>query len=71
MKERLAIIEGKRSAFCKAGTEFKGMQADQLGAVVVREVMANSALQYQDIDEVIIGNVAQPGHAANIARGSK
>ena len=68
MKERLAIIEGKRSAFCKAGTEFKGMQADQLGAVVVREVMANSALQYQDIDEVIIGNVAQPGHAANIAR---
>ena len=68
MKERLAIIEGKRSAFCKAGTEFKGMQADQLGAVVVREVMANSVLQYKDIDEVIMGNVAQPGHAANIAR---
>lgn len=68
MKERLAIIEGTRSAFCKANTDFKGMQADQLGAVVVRELMAASALQYHDIDEVIIGNVAQPGHAANIAR---
>ncbi len=68
MKERLAIIEGWRSPFCKAGTEFKGMQADQLGAVVVREVMANSLLDYADIDEVIMGNVAQPGHAANIAR---
>lgn len=68
MKERLAIIEGGRSAFCKAGTEFKGMQADQLGAIVVRELMANSPLDYQDIDEVIMGNVAQPGHAANIAR---
>jgi len=68
MKKRLAIIEGGRSAFCKAGTEFKGMQADQLGAVVVRELMARSVLQYKDIDEVIMGNVAQPGHAANIAR---
>ncbi|TEW54167.1 thiolase family protein [Psychromonas sp. RZ22] len=68
MKERLAIIEGGRSPFCKAGTDFKGMQADQLGAVVVRELMANSVLNYQDVDEVIIGNVAQPGHAANIAR---
>lgn len=68
MKERLAIIEGIRSPFCKAQTELQGMQADQLGAVVVRELMARSALSYQDIDEVIIGNVAQPGHAANIAR---
>ena len=68
MKQRLAIIEGGRSPFCKAGTEFKDMQADQLGAVVVRELMANSVLNYQDIDEVIIGNVAQPSHAANIAR---
>lgn len=68
MKQRLAIIEGGRSPFCKAGTEFKSMQADQLGAMVVRELMASSSLDYQDIDEVIIGNVAQPGHAANIAR---
>jgi len=68
MKQRLAIIEGGRSPFCKAGTEFKQMQADQLGGVVVRELMSNSVLDYQDIDEVIMGNVAQPGHAANIAR---
>ncbi|WP_369433736.1 acetyl-CoA C-acyltransferase [Psychromonas sp. MME1] len=68
MKERLAIIEGIRSPFCKAGTAFKGMQADQLGAIVVRELMARSVLNYNDIDEVIMGNVAQPGHAANIAR---
>ena len=68
MKQRLAIIEGYRSPFCKAGTVFKDMQADQLGAVIVRELMARSVLAYSDIDEVIIGNVAQPGHAANIAR---
>lgn len=68
MKQRLAIIEGYRSPFCKAGSVFKDMQADQLAAVIVRELMARSALHYNDIDEVIIGNVAQPGHAANIAR---
>ncbi len=68
MKQRLAIIEGYRSPFCKAGSVFKDMQADQLAAVIVRELMARSALHYKDIDEVIIGNVAQPGHAANIAR---
>lgn len=68
MKQRLAIIDGYRSPFCKAGTVFKGIQADQLGAVIVRELMARSPLAYDDIDEVIFGNVAQPGHAANIAR---
>lgn len=68
MKQRLAIIEGYRTPFCKAGTIFKDMQADQLGAVIVRELMARSPLSYSEIDEVIIGNVAQPGHAANIAR---
>ena len=68
MKERLAIIDGGRSPFCKAGSALKTMQADQLGAVVVRELMARSVLDYHDIDEVIMGNVAQPGHAANIAR---
>ena len=68
MKQRLAIIDGYRSPFCKAGTAFKDMQADQLGAVIVRELMARSPLAYSEIDEVILGNVAQPGHAANIAR---
>lgn len=68
MKERLAIIDGGRSPFCKAGSALKTMQADQLGAVVVRELMARSVLDYHDIDEVIMGNVAQPGHAANIAQ---
>ncbi len=30
--------------------------------------MASSTLKHAQIDEVIMGNVAQPGHAANIAR---
>jgi len=68
MKERIAVVSGYRSAMGKAGGVFKNIQADDLGAKVVREVLIRSGIDSKLIDEVIIGNVAQPGHAANIAR---
>ncbi len=52
----------------KAGTLLKNVPADDLGAFVVREVLVRSGLRPQEIDEVVIGNVAQPANAANIAR---
>ncbi len=52
----------------KAGGKFKALQADALGSTIVRETMLRSAVGFDEIDEVIIGNVAQPIHAANIAR---
>ena len=68
MKERIAIIEGYRTPFAKAGGELKGFEADELGTIIVKEVMERSVLEYDDIDEIIMGNVAQPAHSANIAR---
>lgn len=68
MKERLAIIDGIRTPFAKVGTVLKDYRADDLGAIPVRELMSRVPLKYSDIDEVIIGNVAQPANAANIAR---
>ncbi len=68
MSEAVAIIDGYRTPFAKAGTELKDLQADHLGAAICRELLARSPLQRQDIDEVIFGNVIQPAHAANIAR---
>ncbi len=66
--ERIAIISGLRTPMAKAGGSFKTLQADTLGSRVVREALLRSPLTFEDIDEVIIGNVAQPIHAANIAR---
>jgi acetyl-CoA acetyltransferase family protein len=68
VRERVAIVEGVRTAMGKAGTIFKDTPADDLGAIVVREAVARSGVAPQEIDEVVIGNVAQPSHAANIAR---
>jgi len=67
-KERIAIVNGLRTPMAKAGGKFSRMQADQLGAVLFRELMMRSPINVDEVDEVIIGNVAQPIHAANIAR---
>ena len=67
-KERIAIVTGLRTPMAKAGGKFARMQADQLGAVLFRELMMRAPIDMEEVDEVIIGNVAQPIHAANIAR---
>lgn len=67
-KERIAIVTALRTPMAKAGGKFKHMQADQLGAILFRELMMRSPVDVEEVDEVIIGNVAQPTHAANIAR---
>ncbi len=68
MKERIAIIDGLRSPFCKVGTQLQDTSADDLGAMVLKELLEQSTLDPVEIDEVIIGNVGQPADKANIAR---
>ena len=59
-KERIAIVDGIRTPFVKAGGTFQGLTADDLGAIVVKELMARTGFPPREIDEVIFGNVAQP-----------
>ncbi len=68
MKERLAIIDGVRTPFSRAGGALSGMTADDLGAAVTRELMARTGFPAASLDELIAGNVAQPIEAANVAR---
>lgn len=68
MKERMAIIEGWRTPFCKAGTDLASISADDLGAFVVREMLNRIEFNSDEIDELIFGNVGQPVNAPNIAR---
>ncbi len=68
MKERIAIVDGLRSPLCKSGGTFANIAADDLAAIIVRELVARLDVDKNEIDEVIIGNVAQPVNAMNIAR---
>lgn len=68
MKERIAIIDGVRTPFCKVGTALKSISADDLGAFAVKSILSKTNIESELIDELIFGNVAQPANAANIAR---
>lgn len=68
MKERIAIIDGLRSPIAKANGKLNDVSADTLGAIITKELVLRNDLDYKQFDEVIMGNVAQPANAANIAR---
>lgn len=68
MSDRIAIVSGVRTPFCKGGGVFKDIQADDLGAYALKELFARAPFDPNLIDEVILGNVLQPPHATNIAR---
>jgi len=68
MRDRIAIVDGIRTPMAKAGTALKDFEADDLGAIIVRELIQRVQISYDQIDELIFGNVATPVHAANIAR---
>jgi acetyl-CoA acetyltransferase family protein len=67
-KKRIAIIEGVRTPMGKMGGGLARVQADNLAAHAIREVLLRADFDKNLIDEVIIGNVAGPAHAMNIAR---
>ena len=48
----------------------KDITAQQLAANVFAELLCRSGIKRNEVDEVVLGNVAQPSDAANIARVS-
>ena len=65
---RLVIVDGVRTPFCKAGTDLAPLAADELGRIVVNALVTRLGLDPALVDEVIFGCVAQPADAANVTR---
>jgi acetyl-CoA acetyltransferase family protein len=65
---RVVIASGARTPFAKAGAALRQMTARELGVAAAREAIARSGLLPDEIDTVIIGNVASPADSSNIAR---
>src|SRR5213080_541639 len=68
MTERLVIIDGLRTPFCKMGPDLVAFSADDLGKIVVDALLTRTGLDPALIDEVIFGCVSQPVDATNVAR---
>jgi acetyl-CoA acyltransferase len=66
--ERIAIVDGIRTPFCKMGSNFNNLSAQELGRIAARELIERMGFDVRNIDEVIFGCVGQPADAANIAR---
>jgi acetyl-CoA acyltransferase len=65
---RVAIIDGCRTPFAKSGTDFKDVTSTELGKAAVRELIARTELDVEQIDHVIYGTVVQSVQEPNIAR---
>lgn len=66
--ERVAILGGIRTPFVKAGAEFKSIPPHELARVAAVEAIERARITPEAIDEVVIGNTANPQDAPNIAR---
>lgn len=65
---RVAIVEGCRTPFTRAGTEFKSLSAIDLGKVAVRELISRTDLDVGEIEQLVFGTVVQSVQEPNIAR---
>lgn len=68
MKRRVAIVDGLRTPFCKAMGAYRHLQADDLAASLVRELIERLPIRPEEYTECIIGNVISPPHAYNVGR---
>ncbi len=66
--KNIVIVDGLRTAFTKAWTDFMEIPAQDLGTFVTRELLERHQLDAAMFDEVIFGNIAGPAEAANVSR---
>ena len=66
--EEIVIVAAGRTAVGKFGGSLAKIPATELGAIVIREVLARSGLNAEQIGEVIMGQVLTAGAGQNPAR---
>lgn len=64
----VAVLGGLRTPWAKAGTALKDVHASELGRATAEELLLRLGVSFDQVEEVIFGNVAQPADSANIAR---
>ena len=65
---RVAIVEGVRTPFTKAGSAFKSISAIDLGKLCVAELVQRTSLSGKEVEGLVFGTVIPNVVAPNIAR---
>ncbi len=68
MSREAVIVEGLRSPQGVFGGALKNFTSQQLGEIVVRELLKRTNLKPAEVEEVIVGCVGQASDAPNLAR---
>jgi acetyl-CoA acyltransferase len=68
MARRVAIVEGCRTPFARAGSELSQMSGVQLGTVAVRELLNRAELDPAEVEHLIFGTVVPSIPAPNVSR---
>lgn len=64
----VAFIDGVRTPFLRAQTDFKNLSAFELGRIAVSGLITKTVLDGNDVDHLYYGNVIQDINTSNIAR---
>jgi acetyl-CoA acyltransferase len=65
---RVAIIDGCRTPFCKAGTDLRDMDVVELAGSAAAELVARTGIDPAEIDLSVFGVVVPALHAPNLGR---
>ena len=65
---RVAIIDGVRTPFARAGTSLKSLSSIELGRLCVAELVQRTNLDTSELDTLVFGTVVPSVVAPNIAR---
>lgn len=68
MAGKIAIVGGVRTPYARMDTVFKDYTVVDLGRMAVSELVSRTGIDAGKLDSVIVGNVAQPVEAVNVAR---
>ncbi|MDF1503937.1 acetyl-CoA C-acyltransferase FadI [Roseisolibacter sp. H3M3-2] len=65
---RVAVVDGLRTPFARAGTTLARVSATELGRRVVAELLARTELEGHEVQAIVFGTVVQAVQEPNIAR---
>lgn len=68
MEKEVFIVSAKRTALGSFLGAFKDVKPSLLGAEVIKEIVTETGVKSEDIDEVLVGNILPAGQGQGIAR---
>ncbi len=64
----IVIIDGVRTPIGAYKGSLKNIKADQLGSIVIKELLKRTKINHEEVDEVVMGQVLTAGGGQNPAR---